>query len=328
MAICDFAIKYDPEKDDGITIFRKILYSTIVKKIKSNKPCVVFVSGGSGSGKSETTLFAEKELAGFFGWDIYKHVNDINIYTPLEYSEKMKKLLYDKDYKKVNIAAIHEARVLVNAKNWQSFTTRSVAHVNTMSRSIKRIVFFIISQYIRDISTDIRYTINHYWDIKREDGKPVKLNWYVMYSDDRDVEQPKLRKRKLRGYLIHPDGRYQLFKPDHFLIPRTDKVLSKAMEEADREAKKGIIEAQLEELFKEMSIKQDDKTEKLTKIVEWYTKSPDRLIQLGKLNRRKKWKIDKGAAMRHDLNKSEVDALEKMISKNISSRDELTEVVE
>ena len=320
MVARDFVIRYDPEKDTGATILKKIVNSTIVKPIKSNKPRVVFVSGGSGSGKSETTLFFQVILAKLFGWDIKKHIDDINIYTPAQYSEKMQKLLYDKELKKVNVATIHEARMLVNAKDWQSFTSRSVAHVNAMSRSIKRIVFFIVSQYIRDISTDIRYTLNHYWRISREDGKPVKLYWDVMYSDERDLENVKLKKRKLQGYLVLPNGKYQSFKPDYFEIPRCDKELRQIMEEADREAKRGIIEEQLQELFDQMNLKQNDKTEKLSKIAEWYIKSPDRLIQLGKLNQRKNWRIHKGAIDRHSLKKEEVPILEKMVEKMVKEQ--------
>lgn len=326
--IPDFAIYYDPDKDTGVDIFRKIIFSVIYKRVKANYPCVIFVSGGSGSGKSETVLFAQKELSKMFGWDIHEHVNNVNIYTPMQYSEKMQALLKDKKLKKVNIAAIHEARVLVNSKNWQSFTNQSVAHVNAMSRSIKRIVFFIVSQYIRDISTDIRYTLNHYWRIAREKGKPVKLYWDVMYNDDRDLEKPKLRKRKLRGYLIDPKGKYIPFTPDYFEIPRVEKELRDIMIEADKDAKVNIIEQRLDDLFKEMSLEGDDKsTAKINSMVEWYTKSPDRLMQLGKFYR-KKWKLDKSAIDRHDLNKKEAKRVEELITAKVHNDASMTERVE
>lgn len=328
MVSCDFVINYDPEVDDGLSVFRKILYSTIVKNIKANKPVVVFVSGGSGSGKSETVLFAEKELSKMFGWDIYEHINNVNIYTPMQYSEKMQKLLQDKNLKKVNIAAIHEARVLVNSKNWASFTNTSVAHVNAMSRSIKRIVFFIVSQYIRDISKDIRYTLNHYWRITRQNGQPVHLYWDIMYNDDRDLETPRLKKRKLKGYLVYPDGSYQRFAPDYFKIPRVDKELREIMIQADKEAKVGIIEQRLNDLFKEMTLQNENgNTQKLAKIVEYYTASPERLAEIGQF-KRKKWKLDKEAADRHDLNKTEREKLEKMITATVNNSQHLVGGVE
>ena len=186
------------------------------------------------------------------GLDIMDYVDVMNVYTPLEYSTKLNKILFYKAYKKANIFCIHEARTVVKAKLWHGFLAQAISDINAMSRSIKRICTIIISQFIRDITADTRYTLNLYCKISRPLGKPARLYINVMWKDDRDLEKPKLRKRKLSGYLIYPNGKYQRFIPKYFEMKKPSKAIIELFEKADKEGKTKIIRRKQDEVLKEL----------------------------------------------------------------------------
>jgi ABC-type dipeptide/oligopeptide/nickel transport system ATPase component len=84
--------------------------SLFVKRLHHKKPSITGIFGGSGEGKSWTSLKIQKLIADMEGWDINKHLKDVNVFTPLEYPEKINKILHDKELKKVNIIVVHESR--------------------------------------------------------------------------------------------------------------------------------------------------------------------------------------------------------------------------
>jgi len=218
MTFCDFVVKYDPEKETPVDLTKKILFSLIILRLRAHKPAVIFVAGESGEGKSFSTVSLEDTLLEMQGINLLDVFNDVNVYTPLEYPKKLDALLFDKRLKKVNIITMHEAREVVKAKNWRSFLTSSISDINAMSRSVKRLAIFIISQFIRDVTTDIRYTMNFYVKAVRPRGKAARLYIFKMWKDDTDLEKPKLRKRKIMGYIVLPSGKYQKYIPKYYLM--------------------------------------------------------------------------------------------------------------
>jgi len=319
MAFCDFVVRFDPQKDSGETLTKRVLYSVIVKRLQHKKPAVMFVGGDSGEGKSMSCLRLQEILCEMAGVDINQYYKEINVFTPLQYPEKIERLLFDKDLKKVNIICMHEAREVVKAKNWQSFLTQSVGDVNAMSRSVKRLCFMIVSQFIRDISNDIRYTLNYYCIVRRPKGKKARLYINVMWKDDRDLEKPKLRRRKLSGYLILPGGRYKRYVPRYLELSKPNKELIQKFEAADYDAKAGIIKNKLNKLLKEMKDDVGEQSKKIDVMIKWYSENITNLQMIGKKHRGK-WKVKPEFREMHELSKEEAQNFETRLNEELTSK--------
>ena len=322
MAFCDFVVKYNPDTDSQEELTKRILYSVIIKRLKAKKPAVIFIGGDSGEGKSLSSIRLLELLCEVQGLALKDFFNDINVYTPIEYPTKLDNLLYDKRLKKVNLIVIHEARELVKAKNWQKFLTQAIADVNAMSRSIKRLCTIIISQFIRDITTDIRYTLNYYMVVRRPKGRPARVYINVMWKDDRDLEKPKLRKRKLSGYLVSPTGKYRRFVPRYLELRKPDKELVKIFEKSDKEAKTEIIRSKLNRLIEEMRQEMDTDNNKIDLMVDFYSKNTSNL-QLITRKYKGSLRVNSNFKDMHDITNEEARKFEKLLNERLKKKGEI-----
>lgn len=316
----DFFIKYDPAVDTSNDLFNKILYVLYVKRIRGKKPAVTFIAGDSGEGKSETTLTIMHTILKLQRINTMDYINDINVYTPLEYPTKLNALLRDKRLKEPNVIAIHEAREAVKAKNWNTFINTAIADVNAMSRAIKPLAFFIVSQFIRDIDTSIRYTLTYYITTRRDTGGPVKIKIYKLWKDDRDIQNPVLRKMPVWGYLVYPNGKHRRYYPSDITVARAPKDLREIMETADREAKGGILKRKMDKLISEMQVEVGQQSNKIKSMVDWYAQTPERLTTLGKRNKNGNWKLHKEVMDMHDITPSEFQQFEKLLNTTLLSK--------
>lgn len=324
MAFCDFVVKHEEGVDSPEQLTRRILYSIIISRIKHKKPVVIFVGGDSGEGKSLSVLRLQEILMEIQGLEFRKFLEAMNVFTPLEYAEKLGKLLYDKEFKKANTVCIHEAREVVKAKNWQSFLVQAVADVNAMSRSIKRMCIFIVSQFIRDISNDIRYTLNYYMIVRRPKGKRARLYINVMWKDDRDLEKPKLRKRKLSGYLVDKRGKYHRFVPQYLELKKPSKDIIDAFEKADYKAKAEIIRRKLNRLVDEMKAEIGEESGQISAMVDYYVSHPDSLGLIGK-RRKGKWRLNVNARDMHNLSVDDARLFEGRLNEALKEKGMLSE---
>lgn len=326
MAFRDFVIKYDPNKDKPVDVTKRILYSIIINRLKHKKPAVLFISGDSGEGKSFGALRLQELLLEDQGMDLNKFLDDINVYVPIEYPRKINKLLglnpggfKATGLKDLNIICVHEARELVKAKNWHSFINTAISDVNAMSRSIKRLCVMIVSQFIRDISTDIRYTLNYYIKVRRPIGKKARMYIYVMWKDDTDLEKPKLKKRKLTGYLVYPNGLYRKYTPQYLELRKPKKENVDKFETNDAEAKAKIIRHKINKLVKEMSADMDLESEKIGLMVDHYIKNPENLQSIGK-QYRDKWKLKPTVRKMYELSQDEAKEFENKLNDALKKR--------
>jgi hypothetical protein len=323
MTFRDFVIKYDPKKDKPIDITRRILYSIVINRLKHKKPAVLFISGDSGEGKSFGALRLQELLLEIQGMKLEDLISDINVYVPIEYPRKINKLLglnpggyKATGLKDANIICVHEARELVKAKNWHSFINTAISDVNAMSRSIKRLCVMIVSQFIRDISSDIRYTLNYYVKVSRPIGKKARLYFYVMWKDDTDLEKPKLKKRKLTGYLVYPNGVYRKYTPKYLELRKPKKENVEKFEKQDTEAKAKIIRHKINKLVKEMGAEMDLENEKVNLMVEHYVKNPQNLTSIGR-QYRDKWKLKPDVRKMYELSKEEAVDFERKLNEQL-----------
>jgi hypothetical protein len=323
----DFVVKYDPEKDTEEDLVKKIFYSIFIKRIKSKKPVVIFISGDSGEGKSYSALRMQEILLTLQEINYKENFEHINVFTPLEYPQKLDNLLFNKELKKVNILTMHEAREIVKAKNWHSFLNQAVSDVNAMSRAVKRICFIIVSQFIRDISVDIRYTLNYYVTVRRPPGQKAKLYISKMWKDDRDLEKPKLRKRRLKGYLVYPNGKYRLYTPEFIELNRPDKEICEMFNKKDFESKAHIIRNKTEKLIKDMKLETETADKKLNAMLEWYMNNPENLDIIGK-RYKKGIRLKSEVKLMHDLTDMEVKRFQKMINEKMKEKNMILKEVE
>lgn len=318
----DFCISIEKDEDIG-TITEKIIYSLMIRRIKHHKPCIVFIGGDSGEGKSLSALSIQCILAKLQGIDMKENnfvaVDMTNVYTPLEYPEKIDKLLNDKQYKKLNWLCVHEAREVVRAKNWHSFLTQSIADVNAMSRAIKPMCIMVISQFIRDITSDIRFTLTYYITVQRPLGGNARLFIRRIWKDDRDLERPILRSRNIRGYLRTPDGKFKFYSPKYLELAIPDREIMHKFQDSDREAKREIMQKKMKKLIDEMKMDAGIEVNKLASLVEWYTKSPDLLSQIGK-RYKDRWILKKEFVEVLGLNEKELKTFAQKINERIKER--------
>jgi len=317
MAFCDFVIRYNPKIDTAEDIAKKIIYSVIVKRLKAHKPAVIFIGGDSGEGKSLTALRLQEIILETQGLALKDYINDINVFVPIEYPTKLEALLHSDRLKKVNIITMHEARTIIKAKLWHSFLSQTIADVNALARSVKRLCTIVISQFIRDITTDTRYTINFYCTVRRPKGQKARLYINVLWKDDRDLEKPRLRKRKLSGYLVYPNGKYRRLVPTYLEIKLPDKELVNKFEEQDYLAKKSIIKRKIGELIGQMKKEIGEDSNKVDTIVDWYIDNQE-MIKLVGSNGKRGFKINKRFKEIHELTPDQIEDFQNKFTKRLT----------
>lgn len=316
----DFAIKYDPAVDSNVTVSEKILKSIILNELRFKKPVPIFLGGESGDGKSWSSIILQDNLMRQQGIELLDVIDDINVYIPLEYPKKLQALLHEKRLKKVNLICMHEARDIVKAKLWYSFINTTIADVNAMSRRVKPLCLIVISQFIRDIATDIRYTLKYYCVVKRtRDYNAPRMYWYVLWKDDRDLERPRLRKRKLRGYLIYPNGRYRFYCPKYLEMPKPRKELIEIFDKRDYESKAEIIRRKLSKLIKDMEADIEPENKKIKNIVDHYIENREQISQFIKRHGNK-IRFKEEFKNLHDLTLEEVKLVEKKYNKSLAEK--------
>lgn len=314
----DFCVKYDPAVDTSEDLSKRILYALFVKPIKEHKPRVIFIGGDSGEGKSYSALRLQQLLCEIQGVDVFANFEAMNVFTPLEYPKKLDALLHDKSLKRVNILTMHEARELIRAKNWNSFLTSAIADVNAMSRSVKRLCFIIISQFIRDVTTDVRYTLNYYITMKRNSSE-TRMYLQKVWKDDRDLEKPKLRKRKIFGYVVYPNGKRRKIRPAYLIIKKPAKELVEKFDALDTAAKSSIIRRKLNRLIGEMELDLQGENKKLVDMVTFYLSKPEKMLGIGKM-KGENFVLNKDFNNMHDLSKKEKEDFVKILTTELKKK--------
>lgn len=319
----DYNVTYDPNKENELDLFSKIIYSLILRRILFKKPSICHVSGKSGEGKSLSVLFIMYILLKMQNLDIKKYMDITNIFTQMEYPQKLKQLLHNKEYKKINVVCVHEGREAMEAKEWFTLFNRNIAHVNALCRALKRMAIFIVSQSIRDITKEIRYTLDYQIKIYRRMHKGVqghaRLIWYVLYMDDRDIENPKLRKRRVQGWLNLPNGRRILHKPQYFSIPLIEKEIKDFFEETDKAKKMDILNRRLEDMEKDLKDQLKTTKDKIQSLVNFYMQNENSRMEVFRTTPKGKYKVIKDFAKLHDLKPSEVKIFEEKFKERLEN---------
>ena len=317
----DYIVKFDPEKEDAMVLFERIVYALILRRIVHKKPTITHICGQSGEGKSLSALFIMYILFKIQGMSLKDYMDVCNVYNQEEYADKLERLLKDKAYKKVNVLAVHEGRESMEADEWQSLFNRNLAHVNALSRAIKRMAIFIISQHLKDITKAIRRTLHYQIKIFRrlaygQEGN-ARLFWYIFYEDDRDPENPFLRKRRVRGIVILPNGRRVIHKPKYFQIPMVDSDIKDMFDERDVQNKLEILTDKLAGMRDDIKSKNKGRKDKIQALVNFYALNEAARMNVLKRNKKGNYRAIMDFGKLHDLKPTEVAEFERKFKERL-----------
>lgn len=313
----DFHVYWDSKTESLDTLTRRIVYSIFIhNRIKADKPCVLGLFGGSGEGKSLTALALYCFILSLMNLDLKKNFEVSNIITPIQYAKKIDKLLYDKEYKDNCVAIVHEAREVIRAKLWHSFLNQCIGDVNAMSRTIKPLMLILVSQFVGDIDKSVRSTMTYYLTVTRSKSRKVKLNIQKLYFDDRDIERPVLKKRRVHGYVISPTGKHRSFYLPPIEIDKPPKELSDIFKKMDFEGKTILVRRKLEKLVKQIEQETGEDNKKIETMVTWYVRNPEQLDLIGKKTK-KGFSIRDDITKMHDLTESEKKDFQNKLSEEL-----------
>ncbi|MEM5810095.1 MAG: hypothetical protein QW156_04385 [Candidatus Aenigmatarchaeota archaeon] len=305
----DFIIKYK----DGVNIGEEVLKQITIDRVKiMKKPSILFIGGDSGEGKSWTALRI-MEICGE-SIDLDGQV----IYTPFEYSRKMKNFLYDKKYKNTHFLAMMEARELVSARNWHSFVNKTINDVNAIVRVVKPIVFICVSQDINDLDLATRRMVNYYGFCVRPKYRKPYFYLYRVVKTRWVLENPKIVNRNLRG-IIERNGEREEVEVAKFIVKKPNKVITKQFEKLDFNAKVPIIKAKLDALTTALE-KDLPKITKIEALVESMLKEPYTIKFFTKRSREGKLKLRDEMKIVFDLSNEEKNELEKILIEKLKER--------
>ena len=311
----DFVVEH---VDDPAELGHRIIRNITVNRIKAKKPTIIGITGDSAEGKSYTGLAIADIVNQEFGVDTAEVIDDTVVYTPLEYTKKFDRILFDKDLKKVHTFMIDEGRELIKSKLWYDFVRQAIADVNAMHRQIKPLVVIVVSQDIGDVLRDVRKTLTFYGKCMRPLSGNVHFTLYRLWKDERDLENVKLRKRKLRGHLIK-DGRKVVFVVNKFRVRLPRKEIVEKYEKLSFERKATIIRNKLEALLKQIEKEIGHQFDKVDQLVTYYTEHPE-LLNIILERKRNKIRVKKEFKQMHDLTQTEVKEFEKRLLERLAEK--------
>ena len=229
-------------------------------------------------------------------------LDDVNIYSPLEYPSKMDNILHKPELKRINFIAMHEAREIIPSKKWQNFLTMAVNDISATNRVVKRLVTFVVSQSIGDVTSDTRKMINYYLRCERWNYGSPKTKVYIeaFWMDERDKQKIKLKTRGIKGLLRLPDGRLRSVKPICFEITRPNHEIVKRFKQSDFLAKSKTIQAKLNKILSALKAELGTEQNKIDAIVNWYVKLPESLKIIGK-KAKDHWVVKKEVVEIHNI---------------------------
>lgn len=315
----DFIIDYD---EDPETMGIQILQNITVNRLEAHKPCILFLSGDSGEGKSYAGLKILDIVNKYYDIDTLETLDDSVMYLPTEYLTKLDNCLFWKDNKRpdlknLRVLMIDEAREVVKARLWQSFLNQAIADCSAMSRSVKEIVLIVVSQFIKDIDSAVRYTLNFYAECQRPLTGSTQLKLERVWKNTYDLERPRLCKRPLVGYLDHGNRRSKFYP--QFEVHMPPKEIYKRYDHNTFQAKSRILRKKIEETLKRLNKEIGHEFDKVQDLVTYYVDHPEQ-IKVIRDPKYKKFRLRKNFRDIHDITHIEAVEFEKQLLEKLAEK--------
>lgn len=315
----DFIIDYN---EDPAVMGNQILQNITINRLKAHKPCIIFVSGDSGEGKSYAGLKILDVVNNYYGIDTLETLDDSVIYIPTEYLTKLDNCLFWKrnkrlDLENLRVLMIDEAREVVKARLWHTFLNQAIADCNAMSRSVKEIVLIVVSQFIKDIDSAVRYTLTFYAECERPLTGSTRLRLDRVWKNTFDLERPRLCKRPVVGYIDHGKTR-QKFYP-WFEVRKPPKEIYKKYDQNTFNAKSKILRKRIEETLKRLQKEIGHEFDKVQELVKYYMENPGQMKVI-RDPRYKKFRLRKEFRDMHDLTNIEVTEFQKLLHEKMAEK--------
>jgi hypothetical protein len=305
MVVNDFVVQVTKDMTEE-QIATEVLDHLFHYPLRYNKPCVVVVTGGSGEGKSLSVHRIEELLYKKYGFTLEEMVMGVEhttVVDPTTYPDKIGDMLNDKALKKYFVFKVDEARAVVGSDNWNSFANHSISHVNAVSRSVKPILFFIITQTLKDIDPATRRTLNFQIKVSRVGTKKPLLRIYRFYESDYNPEQIKLGKRKVIGVLVDEENNKYGISPT-FKMNLPSKEIKDKYEAMVIKEKLEFLNTKLSQLADKMkNEKKATDFNRVDALAKHFIENPSELMSYGEF-KRGKWKLK--AMLKENLNLSKI----------------------
>jgi len=313
----DFIIDYD---DDPRIMGMQILQNITVNRLRANKPCILFIGGDSGEGKSCFGLKVLDAVNKSYGVDSYEMLNDSVVYLPIQYLTKLDNCLFYKknnrlELKDLHVLMIDEAREVVRARDWYTFLNRAISDCNAMSRKIKPMVLIVISQFIKDIDSAIRYTLTYYAECVRPLTGKTRVSIERIWKNTYDLERPRLCKRPLVGYIKYENTQSKFYPRFEANMP--EKKLFEKYDAENFRAKSTILRKRIEETINKMNKDIGSVYDKVEGLVKFYTENPSQLTMIVD-PRYKKFRIKKEFRDMHEITRTEQIEFEKRLYQKLT----------
>lgn len=311
----DFFIDLD-KLEKGNNKYVAMLEYAFMERIRCKKITVLLLTGDTSEGKSSVSQKLCELFSNIYGINYVDFVDDVTIYTPLEYPTKTKALLFDKRLKKIKFAIIDEGRLVVRAKMWYSFINQAIADVFAMQRKVKRLFIIINTQSLNDIDVDLRRRLTFWGEVYRPLHKKPKVYFHRFWDDTRDPANIKLRKRNFQG-LVRENGKIRISKPPYISFGMPSKEVWQKYDINSYKSKASIMKKKLDDLMERMQEEVGVPVQRIEKLFEIYSnpKNREELLMHGRVNKNSEFKLRKEALQIFELSEEQAKEFNEKVTK-------------
>jgi DNA replication protein DnaC len=306
----------DEQANDDEFVSKQLLRSLTLNRLEADKPSVILITGDSGEGKSKTAIRVAHEILTMQGINIREYMDDIIVYNPFEFMNKVKAILTEERLKHINVFILDEARGIVGANSWNSFINQAIATVNAVSRGVKPLVIIIISQDVGDIDRSTRKTIRYEFICSRplHDRVRIRPVIYYKYRARGSVEKMELRYRDMQVDVRAPTVSNS-WSPPILIVKQLEDDIWQIYKSQEKERKIKLIENKTNQMVSRLKKEWAGDESRVDKVYNALLENGDKLNEITILRYGRR-RVNPDALEFSDWSKHEIKELETKLKSN------------